>query len=661
MANHLSGETSPYLRQHADNPVDWYPWGEEALALARREDKPILLSIGYSACHWCHVMAHESFEHVGTAAVMNRLFVNIKVDREERPDLDQVYQAAHQMLTGRAGGWPLTLFLTPDGMPFYGGTYFPPLARDGLPGFLELCQRVADTYRHRRDVIAEQNQSLQAALDSTLPRRETGKRANGKALRGARDGLLAGIDTRNGGFGGAPKFPQPVELGFLLGRTDDPQARQAALTALKRMAAGGICDQLGGGFFRYSVDERWEIPHFEKMLYDNGQLLGLYAQAWTMTGEHLFARAAEETAAWAMGEMQLPNGGFCASIDADAAGEEGRYYVWERQEARKLLTAPEWEVAARVWGFEDPPNFEGHYWHLRRHLRSAAAIGDDAAALLESARRKLLASREQRTPPGRDDKVLTSWNALMISGLTQGARALDRPDWLASARRALDFLHQRRWRAGRLFATDRHPAYLDDHAYLIAALLDTMQVEFRSADMHFAIGLAEALLSRFQDEREGGLFFTAHDHERLIHRPKPGADGPTPSGNGAAALALQRLGNLLGEPRYLDAAKAALRLFLPRFGDHAFGHCALLTALEESLAPQKIVILRGPARETEDWRRRLPAADALVLSLPNGMVDLPAALRKPEAPQVNAWVCSGVMCLMPVTDFSELERVFQSS
>ncbi|HTY99807.1 MAG TPA: thioredoxin domain-containing protein, partial [Rhodocyclaceae bacterium] len=636
----------------------WYPWGEEALSLAIRDDRPILLSIGYSACHWCHVMAHESFQHLGTAATMNRLFVNIKVDREERPDLDQIYQAAHQMLTGRAGGWPLTLFLTPDGIPFFAGTYFPPTPRDGLPGFLDICQRVAEAYRHRRSVISEQNRSLQQALESTLPQRGNGKRLDTAALRTAREGLLASIDARNGGFGGAPKFPQAVELGFLLSRPDDPQARQAALTALSRMAAGGICDQLGGGFFRYSVDERWQIPHFEKMLSDNGQLLGLYVQAWAMTGERLFARTADAIATWALREMQLPAGGFCASLDADSAGEEGRYYVWERQEARKILTATEWRVAAPLWGFDDQPNFEGHYWHLHG---DPDASGDQDDPVLDSARRKLLASRSHRSRPGRDDKVLTGWNALMISGLAQGARLLDRPEWLAAARQALDFLRQQRWRGGRLFATDRHPAYLDDHAYLIAALLDIMQAEFRSEDMDLAVSLADSLLDRFQDERQGGFFFTAHDHERLIHRPKPGVDGPTPSGNGAAALALLRLGNLLGEARYLEAAQATLRLFLPRFGDHAFGRCGLLLALEENLAPQKIVILRGPRRETEEWRRRLPAADALVLALPNGTADLPAALAKPEAPQVNAWVCSGVMCHMPVTDFDELERVFHSS
>ncbi len=658
MANRLVGETSPYLLQHAGNPVDWYPWGEEALARAREEDRQILLSMGYWACHWCHVRAHESFEHAGPAAAMNRLFVNVKVDREERPDLDQIYQTAHQMLTGRPGGWPLTMFLTPDGMPFFGGTYFPPTPRHGLPAFLDICQKVADVYRQRRAAIDEQNASLHQALESTLPSRPGGEaKPEAAPLKTARDGLLAAADSHHGGFGGAPKFPQAVELGFLLGRADDRQAREVVLTALERMAEGGIYDQLGGGFFRYSVDDHWEIPHFEKMLSDNGQLLGLYARAWALTGNAMFARVVEETAGWAMREMQLPSGGFSTSLDADAQGEEGFYYVWDRREAKDLLTVAEWRAAALAWDLDGPPNFENHYWHLRR----AAPVGEADAAPLESARAKLRAARERRPRPGRDEKVLTSWNALMISGLAEAGRIFARADWLASARRALDFLRERHWRAGRLYATERHPAYLDDHAFLIAALVDMLQARFQMADVDFAIDLAEALLARFEDPEAGGFFFTAHDHESLIHRPKPGTDGATPAGNGMAARALLRLGYLLGEPRYVEAAERTLRLFQSRLGNHAFGHAALLTALGELLAPPKTVILRGPATDVETWHQRLRTADAIVIAAANDASPQPVVMGKPKAPAVKAWLCHGVTCQPPVADFAELERAMGSS
>jgi uncharacterized protein YyaL (SSP411 family) len=656
LSNRLAAETSPYLLQHADNPVHWQPWDEQTLTLARQENRPILLSIGYSACHWCHVMAHESFEDEEVAAVMNRLFVNIKVDREERPDLDQIYQTAHQMLTRRSGGWPLTMFLSPDGTPFFGGTYFPREPRYGLPGFAGLCERVAEAYRDRRANIAAQAVEIREALAGTVPEpAATAATFDATPLAAAAALLARGFDSRYGGFGGAPKFPHPTDLAFLLGRSD-PASRQMALTTLTRMSEGGIYDQIGGGFCRYSVDERWEIPHFEKMLYDNGPLLGLCADAWAQSGDPLYARVAEETVAWVLREMQAADGGYYSSLDADSEGAEGKYYVWDRAELEHLLTPQESALATRRWGFDGPPNFENRHWHAK----VAGPLDDAEIPLLAAVREKLFAARETRIRPGRDDKVLTSWNALMIEGMAHAARVFDRPEWLASAQRAMDCIRSTMWKDSRLLATARDgrahlDAYLDDHALLLSALLELMQAGFRREDLAFAVELADTLLARFEDREAGGFYFTAHDHEVLIHRPKTGHDNATPAGNGVAAFALQRLGHLLGETRYLDAAERTLQLFWPAMRHSPAGFGSLLRALEEALTPPEIIILRGPIDEMVNWRRTLGADPRrLVLALPKGIAGLPAILAKPESDRVNAWVCRGVTCSSPTANLHEL-------
>lgn len=441
MSNRLARETSPYLLQHADNPVDWYPWGPEALDRARREDRPILLSIGYSACHWCHVMAHECFEDAEVAAAMNRLFVNIKVDREERPDLDQIYQTAHQLLAQRGGGWPLTVFLAPDQTPFFAGTYFPKTPRYRLPGFVDLMENVAQAWHARRDEVLAQNEAVRAALDrqSPAPARQ-GALSDAPFAEAMRD-LETAFDPVWGGFSKPPKFPRPGELFFLLrrARLGDARARELALFTLTKMASGGVRDQLGGGFCRYSVDERWAIPHFEKMLYDNGPLLQLYADAWAMSGDARYREAAEDIVAWLLREMRGPDGGFFSALDADSEGEEGKFYVWTPDQARAVLTDEEYAVAAPVYGFDAPPNFENAHWNpiLARPLAEVAAdLGvspDSAAARLASARARLFAARENRVRPGCDDKQLTSWNALMIAGLAHAGRVMARPDWVAEA------------------------------------------------------------------------------------------------------------------------------------------------------------------------------------------------------------------------------------
>jgi hypothetical protein len=661
MPNRLAHETSPYLQQHAGNPVDWYPWGPEALERARSEDKAILLSIGYSACHWCHVMAHESFEDPQVAAAMNRLFINVKVDREERPDLDQIYQSAHQMLAQRPGGWPLTMFLSPDGAPFFGGTYFPKQARHGLPGFAELCERIGAIWRDRRDAIAAQNAEVLKALERAVPGMAAPPAVlSAEAVRAMLDNLRASFDARFGGFGGAPKFPHPTDLELCLRHGET----QMVHTTLKRMCEGGIYDQLGGGFCRYSVDAQWMIPHFEKMLYDNGPLLALLADAWIATGEALFARCAEETAGWMMREMQSPEGGYYSSLDADSEHEEGKFYVWERHEVRKLLTGEEYQAAAAHYGLDAPPNFEGRHWHLR-----VTSPAQDHAAV-RRAKEKLFAAREKRIRPGRDEKILVSWNALAIRGMARAGRALGRPEWIRSARRALEFVRGRMWRDGRLLATCKDGrahlnAYLDDYAFLLAAVLETMQAEFRLEDLKYAEALAEVLLEQFEDREGGGFFFTARDHEPLIQRPKPGHDQATPSGNGIAAWALGRLAALTGEARYALAAERTLELFYPLMRDYPAGFATMAIALEGRLAQPAVLILRGSGKAVAQWQAELARQylpDTLVLALPEDLRGLPPLLDKPPRPEAaNGWLCRGLTCLEPISDLVRLKQVLKES
>ncbi len=675
MSNRLASQTSPYLQQHAGNPVDWHPWDEEALALARREDKPILLSVGYSACHWCHVMAHESFEDPEVAAQMNRYFVNIKVDREERPDLDQIYQTAHAMLTRRSGGWPLTMFLTPDGTPFFGGTYFPKHARYGMPGFLDLLPRIAEIYQEKRDEIGRQNTALLEALARTMPAPASGRELKRAPIDAAVRELAQIFDDVHGGLGQAPKFPHPFELAFCLRRhvldRNETAIAMARLT-LTRMAEGGIYDQIGGGFCRYSVDQHWAIPHFEKMLYDNAALLGVYSDAWQITGHPLYREVVAETARWVMREMQSPEGGYYSSMDADSEHEEGKFYVWTPGEARALLSENEYAAIELHYGFDRPPNFEDNAWHpcvVKPIADVAQALGitaDECAAHIAAGRAKLFAARSRRVPPGRDEKILTSWNALMIRGMARAARVFGEPAWLASARGALEFIRGELWRDGRLMATykDRRAhlnAYLDDYAFLLDALLEFLQEEFRSSDLALAGELADVLLDQFEDREAGGFFFVSHDHEVLIHRPKQGHDGATPSGNGVAAHALQRLGHLTGETRYLEAARRTLELFYPLLERQPSACVTLATALEEHLVTPQVVILRGAPEAVAEWRRLLSRSyrpASLILGIGTHAGALPATLDKPaHASAVSAWVCRGATCLAPIINREELERV----
>ena len=658
--NRLADETSPYLLQHAHNPVDWFPWNEEALQRARDENRPILLSIGYSACHWCHVMAHESFEDEQTAALMNRYFINIKVDREERPDLDRIYQAAHQLLTQRPGGWPLTMVLTPDQTPFVGGTYFPPEERHGLPGFRDILQRIHEFYTNNRDSIEEQNLSMLKALQQTTGQ-GTGQ-LNDSPLPLALKELEGSFDEVHGGFGAAPKFPHVANLLLLL-RMQESRAQEMALFSLRKMAEGGLRDQLGGGFYRYSVDERWEIPHFEKMLYDNGPLLQCYIEAWQLSGDDLFRQVAEHTAGWAVREMQSAAGGYCASQDADTDGEEGGFYVWTQQECSSLLSGEEYAVASRHYGLDQPPNFEGR-WHLKivEPLdKVAAALGyapDEARALLESAAKRLLTARNRRAVLGRDDKVLVSWNALMIKGMASAGLYLGREELVASAERAVDFIHRELFRDGRLLASykdgrAKYSGYLDDYAFLIDALLSLLEARWRDSDLHFACELAEVLLEHFEDEGQGGFYFTADDHESLIQRPKPFMDESMPAGNGVAAAALLRLGHLTGDLHLLDAADKCLRAGWQMMKRYPSAHGAMLCALQAQQHGGDLFVLRGETPVLAPWRRKLQAGyhpHRLVVAIPPGAGELPEALQqKPPAGEAVAYHCQGLRCLPPIT------------
>ncbi|MBS4096445.1 MAG: thioredoxin domain-containing protein [Sulfuricella sp.] len=676
MPNHLVHETSPYLQQHAHNPVDWHPWSAAVFAEAQRLNKPVLLSIGYSTCHWCHVMAAESFEDNATAARMNELFINVKVDREERPDLDQIYQSAHAMLTGRPGGWPLTMFLSPDQTPFFGGTYFPKSAHYGLPAFGDLLDQLATAFQRSGSEIRKQNDSLRAMLVDSQPRGGA-KVLDERPLRVALRTLEQAFDPVDGGFGDAPKFPKPADLTFCLRRfaaSSDEQALAIALFTLKRLCDGGIADQLGGGFFRYSVDKQWMIPHFEKMLYDNAQLLDVLALGWQSSGAEPLRRAAEALVAWLQREMFAPGGGFYSALDADSEHVEGKFYVWTPHQVALLLTPEEYALCAPHFGLDRPANFEGKHWHLHvftpleKVAESLGIAPEIARRRLDSAKAKLLAARTKRIRPSRDDKQLTAWNALTAKALANAGRIFGKPEWVALARGTVDFLRATMWRDGVLHAshTDGQThlnGYLDDYAFLLDALLAQLQAEFRRTDLFFACTLADALLDEFEDHEKGGFYFTAHRHETLISRPKPGADSALPAGNAVAARALQQLGHLLGVSRYLVAAERALRLFYPEIAEHSASYTTFLSNLEEYLTPPAILVLRGPVDDLPVWRaavEKMAEPSVLCITLPNGSGPLPGGLNKPESATVNAWLCQGVNCLPPIAKPEELHQVFKA-
>ena len=668
MPNHLTNETSPYLLQHVDNPVDWYPWGPEAMAVAEAEDKPILLSIGYAACHWCHVMAHESFEDPVTADQMNADFVNVKVDREERPDVDSIYMQAVTSMIGR-GGWPMTVFLTPEGKPFYAGTYFPNAPRHGMPSFRQVLAGIARAWKEDRDevllsasAIAEQ---LAALSHMGL---ELGSLDDG-ILRSAVRTLAGRFDAVWGGFGGAPKFPQPMTLEFLLRkslRDGDSNALAMAEKTLEAMARGGMYDQLGGGFARYSVDERWLVPHFEKMLYDNAQLARVYLHAWQMTRNPFFRRVTEETLDYALREMRHEEGGFYSSQDADSEGVEGKFYVWSADEIRDAL-GPDADAFIRVYGVSDAGNWEGQNV-LNLHLNPeafAAQTGVDPEALaarIADARARLYQARAERIRPGLDDKVLTSWNGLMLAALAEAGPALGRPDYVEVAKASAEFLHRTmRSASGRLFRTwkagsaAKYNAYLEDYAFLAEGLLALYEATFEARWLTWARELVELMRRHFSDEGNGGFFDTSDDHEALLHRPKELQDNAIPCGNSVAATVLLKLSLLTGDVDGWQLAEQSVGRMAKLMAEYPAGFGQWLNAAIFALSEPREVALVGSAPQLapllEVVRREYRPFQAVAARATEDDPVVPLLADRTQVDQRGtAYVCRHFTCQAPTTD-----------
>jgi uncharacterized protein len=656
--NALINETSPYLLQHAHNPVNWYPWGDEALSRARDEDKPILLSVGYSACHWCHVMERESFEDEEIAALMNAHFINIKVDREERPDLDAIYMAAVQMMTGR-GGWPMTVFLTPEQSPFFCGTYFPKDDRHGMPGFRRVLTGIADAYRQQKEAVYKDARFLTEEL-----RKQAGPAAvqgslHAGLLESAASSLASGYDPVFGGFGQAPKFPPSMALTFLMRfflRSDNRSYLEMINRTLTKMACGGMYDQLGGGFHRYSVDAQWLVPHFEKMLYDNALLSRAYLDAYLLTGNDFYRRICREVLDYVTREMMSGDGGFYSSQDADSEGEEGAFFVWTLDEITSLLGEAAAPLFCRQYGVTARGNFEG------KNILYTVSL-EPPPDIVQKGRAKLLEARSRRPKPGRDEKILTAWNGLMLRSFAEAAAALNDDNYRRVAVRNAEFLLSTLRRDGTLLRSfkdgaARFNAYLEDYAYLVDGLVSLYEADFNPRWIHEAEALSASMLDRFRDDRGIGFFFTSADHENLIHRPKEFYDGATPSGNSAAALALLRLWKLTGDERWSRPAVAILEGMAAEMTRHPYSFSHLLCALDYYLGPVKeIAIIGNPddpsSRDLlrEVFRRYLP--NKAVACGMNGGVPMLENRASPDG-QATAYVCEDFTCRPPVTSADDL-------
>jgi uncharacterized protein YyaL (SSP411 family) len=678
VANRLANETSPYLLQHADNPVDWYPWGEEALAKAREEDKPILVSIGYSACHWCHVMEHESFENPEIAATMNDLFVNIKVDREERPDLDTLYMTAVQAMTGH-GGWPLNAFLTPDGTPFYGGTYFPAEDRMGMPGFTKVLEAVSSAYKDRRDEVDENAAQLRALLQRASSELPKPGNLGPEILNEAAEQLARSFDARNGGFGGAPKFPQPAALEFLLRqgkRAGDQRANVMVQRTLDRMANGGIYDHLGGGFHRYAVDDVWLVPHFEKMLYDNAQLASAYLAGFQVFGDERYRRTAEGTLDFVAREMTDSQGGFYATLDADTEGREGLFYTWTPEELDEVLGADEAEIARMWFAVEPGGNFEGR--SVLSTPRTLADIADrlgvtedELSETLARIRQKLRDARETRVRPGRDEKVITAWNGLMLRAFADGSRILDRDDFRKLAERNARFVLKNLRKRRRLLRSwkdgdARQTGFLEDYAFFIDGLLALYRATLDARWLDEAMRLTETMIAEFADPDGPGFFDTAAGGESLVARPRDLHDGATPSGNAVAADVLLRLGAMTGRDDYVDRAAALLGVMARTMREHPIAAGRYLSALDFYLKPVKEVALAGDAKSAELKSLLKAVYNRFEPNVVLGFVDpkrsdltelLPFLQDRPTRDgRATAYVCEHFACLPPVHDPDALSR-----
>jgi uncharacterized protein YyaL (SSP411 family) len=678
--NHLADETSPYLRQHAHNPVDWFPWGPEALARAKQLDRPIFLSIGYSACHWCHVMEHESFENEAIARVLNEDFVSIKVDREERPDLDQIYMSAVQALTGQ-GGWPMSVFLTPDLKPFTGGTYFPPDDRYGRPGFRRVLLTVAEWWKNRRNDVEEGAAKIAEAIQSGVEFPDGGEDAGEGVLRRAVAGLARSFDSRYGGFGAAPKFPRPMDIRFLLRawkRFGDEQALQMARQTLDRMAMGGIYDHLGGGFARYSTDERWLVPHFEKMLYDNALLTVAYSEAFRANGEPLYRTVVHETLEWVKREMTSPDGPFYSTLDADSEGVEGKYYVWTAAEIERLLGKEDADIFGSVYGIESDGNWNDPHGHgpananilhrVKTFEQSAKLLRipeADLAALLARCRAKLFAERAKRVRPGRDEKALTAWNGLMIAAFAEAARTFQESAYAEIAAKAADFiLAKMRTPAGLLYRTwsagsaPKLNAYLEDYSFLIDGLVGLYEAGYEPRWIASALELAQVMIDQFWDAEKGGFFFTGRDHEPLIARNKDPHDNATPSGNAMAVTALMKLVKLTGRTDLADKVSKTIQVYRGLLAEHPLSAAQMLIALDLHLGPvQEVVVAAGPAEETKRVLQALATEFApnriyaFRSSATNAGAEATIPLISGKGPvegKVTTYICHDFVCQKPL-------------
>ena len=676
--NRLIHETSPYLLQHAHNPVDWYPWGEEALSRAKKEDKPILLSIGYSSCHWCHVMEKESFENEAIAGIMNLRFINIKVDREVRPDLDELYMNAVQVMTG-SGGWPMTVFLTPDLIPFHAGTYFPPEDRGGIPSFSKVLVVVSDYYRSHRGEVEKMEAQLKNALHQIAEIIPSQESVSDKVLSKAFDVLESQFDPNYGGFGNAPKFPNSMALSFLLRSwkgTGSKKALEMVEKTLEKMANGGIYDHLGGGFHRYSVDERWLVPHFEKMLYDNALLSRTYFEAYQATRKERYRRVGEEILGYVLREMRSGEGGFYSTQDADSEGEEGKFYVWTRDEIKEVLGKEKGSPFCAYYGVSAEGNFEGRtsVLNIASTLEKVSQLYgisvEDLEQMLNEGRQKLYAKREKRVRPARDEKILTSWNGLMISGFVDGFKVTGKEEYLKGAVGAARFILQEVRKDGHLMRVFNKgkfqvKGYSEDYAFFIQALIDLYEATFETEWLKEAGDLNQRMIDQFWDESMGGFFFTGKENESLIARSKNPYDNAIPSANSIAVFNLIRLGSLAGEESYKEKAEQILRLFNSLLDQHPSGFTQMLSGLSFFLSPQEIGIIGS----RDDLKTKSMLKEIYLAYLPNKIV----SLRDPQEPIKGKWfsfltekgvpevptafVCKGFTCLPPVRDEEELKKI----
>jgi len=659
--NRLKNEKSDYLQQHADNPVDWYPWTEEAFKKAEQEDKPIILSIGYSACHWCHVMAHESFEDEATADIMNKFFINIKLDKEERPDLDKIYQMSQTIITGKTGGWPLTVFMTPKKLPFFAGTYFPDTERHGLPSFKDILTRVNEFYLDKKKDIELQNIQIKNIFNSLNNCQVSENIINDDLMKTVKSELLASIDKVHGGFGSAPKFPHANNLDFLIKtcKNDDKETLDAINLTLLRMCCAGIYDHLKGGFFRYSVDELWMIPHFEKMLYDNGPMISLLSNAYKLTNNNIYLNKLSQTCDWVIDEMQSEAGGYYSTIDADSENHEGKFYVWSIDELEELLTINELEIFKKIFAVYDKPNFEGEY-HLHVTKTNESFYLDNAVSvnLICS---KLLTARNKRIRPSTDKKILVSWNALMIEGMLNAYKVSDDEKYFKSAKESFNFIKDNMWKKNKLYACyhdkEYFNAYLDDYAFLAKSCIELLKIEWSHSNLDFLIKLTDTIINDFQDHDNGGFYFTSVNHEELIYRPKSYMDESLPSGNSVAVDVLSELYELLGERKYIDAVESTIKSAHDSLDRSSFSHCSLLLAAPKTTSSKRLIVIRCKKDNLKDLQIKISKISKLndnVYFIPNDIeVNNKYVANKVAKGEFTAYICQNNICSEPIKSLDE--------